>query len=142
MLTLVGVSSCTNAINDMDVLGLDEQTLLDEDRTLTQDIIIDIDGKDTQDSSMFLKLINKQELRVSKHMLNLDDFFGTDEKCFPAYRDSIMQFELYTYEDLKDDTVMYHFKMDYLKKCVDSLLLDANDYRMIQIAPQAYVDSI
>lgn len=133
LLTLIGVSSCTNAINDMDVLKLDEQTLLDEDRTLTPGIIIDIDGKSTQESDIVISIRSKKELGVSKNTLSLDDFFGTEETCFPAYRDSIMQFELYTYEDLKDDTVMYHFKMDYLKKCVDSLLLDANYYKVYEL---------
>ena len=133
LLTLTGVSSCTNTIDDMDVLGLDEQTLFDEDRTLNPNIIIDIDGKNTQESDVVLCIKSKRELRVSKNTLSLDDFFGTDETCFPAYRDSIMQFELYTYTDLKDDTVMYHFRMDYLKSYVDSLLHDENDYRVYEL---------
>lgn len=132
-LSLMGMNACSNALEDMDVLGNDKQPFWDEENIITSGIIIDNDGKDTKDSVMMLRLINKTKLRVSKNMLTLDDFFGTGEACFPAYRDSIIQFELYSFDELKNDTLMYHFKMDYLRNCVDSLLNDSYNYSVYEL---------
>ena len=130
-IVLFALNACTNDMDDMDILNLDRQTVGFEMDVLFSEITTE--EADRQMKNSMLRLTGKRELRVSKNSLTIDDFFGNSEACFPAYKESLAYFELYTYDSLKNDTLMFHYKMEYMEEYVDSILNDINDYTVYEL---------
>ncbi len=84
-------------------------------------------------TNSMLRLKSKKMLDISKSSLSANDFFGTGQACFPAYKESLAHFELYPYDSLRNDTLMFHNRMDYLEEYVDSILNDDFDYYVYEL---------
>ena len=125
-LSLMGMNACTNGLEDMDVLDLKSDPFILRENTLSLDNLSD--ETERQMTNSMLRLKSKKMLDISKSSLSANDFFGTGQACFPAYKESMAHFELYPYDSLRNDTLMFHNRMDYLEEYVDSILNDDFDY--------------
>ncbi|MBR6369559.1 MAG: hypothetical protein IKS24_00610 [Bacteroidaceae bacterium] len=130
-LSLMGINACTNEFEDLDILDLKSDPFILRENTLSLDNLSD--ETERQMTNSMLRLKSKKMLDISKSSLSANDFFGTGQACFPVYKESLTHFELYPYDSLRNDTLMFHNRMDYLEEYVDSILNDDFDYYVYEL---------
>lgn len=123
--------SCTNNMDDVDILGMGESSLqLEQIMEYSEGIT---ETAKTQMTNSFLRNTGKKELPMTKGDLTPNDFFGTGQACFPAYSESMAYFDLFPYDSLINDTLKFHFRMKFLEDYVDSILNDDIDYKVYEM---------
>ncbi len=120
------LTSCSNELLDCDILGLTEWS--QDINQLKIEAISNVNEMESQMYNSGLELVKEEEINCNKTELTNEQFFYSDKAFFPAYKDSLTAFRLYTYNELDRDTTMLHFNMEYLKGYVDSILVDTIDY--------------
>lgn len=123
-LVLPIICSCESA-DDFDVLDLGYKSY--SQNKLSEYALFDLidDNRAVLDTSG-LSLVGTKTLE--NYNLSLSTFFNDKYNIYPIYNRDMKKFHLVSMDFFKSDTVLIHFKYDYLQSYVDSLLKSKTSY--------------
>lgn len=121
------VVSCTNGLDDFDVLGMKSPGW---EESFVSTSVGPESEPELQMKNSGLKLKDRELLDVEKSSLSLESFFEAENLYFPVYPNDLRSFKLVSYKDMCQDSSSIHMGADALLEYVDSLLNDDYNYKV------------
>ena len=113
--TIIMLCSCTSDYG-LDVLGLEDFSMSPE-----KSIASFLSDSNEILTKSGLTLVKNTELSTSQK-IDIETFFNSDFNCYPVYSRDLKFMKLENLDFIKSDTSTIHFKYEYLRSYVDSLL--------------------
>lgn len=121
------VVSCTNGLDDFDVLGMKSPGW---EESFVSTSVGPESEPELQMKNSGLKLKDRELLDVEKSSLSLESFFEAENLYFPVYPNDLRSFKLVSYKDMCQDSSSIHMGADALLEYVDSILNDDYNYKV------------